>query len=84
MREPGPNKRQLCNLVAIHSAQQKRTSRMILMFNHLQGKKEIQVVHEKSDQALGVVVPESAHGYQLAAFLDAHHVESPEIQPSQP
>jgi hypothetical protein len=83
MREPGPNKRQLCNLVAIHSAQRKRTARMILMFNICKAKKEIQVVHEKSDQALGVV-PESARGYQLAVFLDAHHVESPEIQPSQP
>jgi hypothetical protein len=49
----------------------------------LQGRKEIQVVHEKSDQGPGVV-PQSAHSYQLAAFLNAHHVESPEIQPSQP
>jgi hypothetical protein len=29
------------------------------------------------------VVPERAHGYELAAFLDADHVESSEIQPSQ-
>jgi 3-dehydroquinate dehydratase len=57
MCESGPDKRQFCNLVAIHSAAHQKNSKDGFDVQHLQGKKEIQVVHtvhEKSDQALGV------------------------------